>query len=62
LNKIFEPFFSTKGNDDGTGSGLSIGHRIIQNHGGRIEVESEVGSGSRFRIYLPLHASLGAKE
>jgi signal transduction histidine kinase len=55
LKKIFDPFFSTKGNGDGTGLGLSISYRIIQNHGGRIEVESEVGRGSRFRVILPSH-------
>jgi len=54
LGKIFEPFFSTKGNGDGTGLGLSISYRIIQNHGGRIEVESEAGRGSLFRVILPL--------
>ena len=53
LGKIFEPFFSTKGNGDGTGLGLSISYRIIQNHGGRIEVESAVDRGSLFRVVLP---------
>jgi signal transduction histidine kinase len=62
LKKIFEPFFSTKDNGAGTGLGLSISHRIIQNHGGRIEVESEVGRGSSFRIFLPLHAHTAVKE
>lgn len=62
LKKIFEPFFSTKGNGDGTGLGLSISHRIIQNHGGRIEVESEVGHGTHFRVFLPLHVRMAAKE
>jgi len=62
LGKIFEPFFSTKGNGDGTGLGLSISYRIVQNHGGRIEVESEVGRGSRFRVVLPLPKNSMAKE
>ena len=62
LGKIFEPFFSTKGNGDGTGLGLSISYRIIQNHGGRIEVESEVGRGSLFRVVLPLKKNSMAKE
>jgi signal transduction histidine kinase len=53
--KIFEPFFSTKENGDGTGLGLSISYRIIQNHGGRIEVESEVGKGTVFKVFLPLY-------
>lgn len=53
--KIFEPFFSTKENGDGTGLGLSISYRIIQNHGGRIEVESEFGKGTVFKVFLPLY-------
>jgi len=62
LEKVFEPFFSTKGYGDGTGLGLSISYRIVQNHGGRIEVESEVGRGSRFRVLLPLHKRPDLKE
>ena len=62
LKKIFDPFFSTKGNGHGTGLGLSISYRIIQNHGGRIEVESEVGHGSRFRIILPTPDRSAPKE
>ena len=53
LSRIFEPFFSTKGNGDGTGLGLSISYRIVQNHGGRIEVESLEGHGATFRVVLP---------
>ncbi|MEO5803465.1 MAG: ATP-binding protein [Verrucomicrobiota bacterium] len=53
LNRIFEPFFTTK--KKGTGLGLMIVQRIIREHGGRIELESNVGKGTMFRIWLPLH-------
>jgi signal transduction histidine kinase len=62
LNRIFEPFFSTKDNGGGTGLGLSISYRIIQNHGGRIETESTVGNGTIFRIYLPRYRPAGLAQ
>lgn len=54
LNKIFDPFFSTKPRDQGTGLGLFISKFIVQNHGGRIHVNSIPGNGTIFSIYLPL--------
>jgi signal transduction histidine kinase len=52
LDKVFDPFFTTRLEGEGTGLGLSISYMIVQNHGGRIEVESKVGEGSTFRVYL----------
>jgi signal transduction histidine kinase len=52
MSRIFEPFFTTK-KDKGTGLGLSISYRIIQDHGGRIEVESSEGQGTTFIVRLP---------
>ena len=54
LDKIFDPFFSTRLEGEGTGLGLSISYMIVQNHGGRIEVESKVGAGSTFRVVIPV--------
>jgi len=51
LPNIFRPFYTTKGN--GTGLGLSLARRIVESHSGKIEVSSEYGSGTQFRIYLP---------
>jgi len=53
LNKIFEPFYTTKDPGKGTGLGLSICYGIIQEHGGRMEVDSVVGQGTTFRVILP---------
>ena len=53
INRIFEPFYTTK--KQGTGLGLMIVQRIVRAHGGRIELESQVGRGTTFRIWLPLH-------
>ncbi len=54
INKVFDPFFTTKPVGKGTGLGLSISYQIIEKHHGKIEVNSEIGEGAEFVIYLPI--------
>ncbi|HEY7117145.1 MAG TPA: ATP-binding protein [Tepidisphaeraceae bacterium] len=53
VSRLFDPFFTTKPPGQGTGLGLSMSQRIVLDHGGRIEVESKAGEGSRFTVFLP---------
>ena len=53
-SRIFDPFYTTKGEKGGTGLGLSIANKIVINHRGRIEVSSEEGKGTTFRINLKI--------
>jgi signal transduction histidine kinase/DNA-binding response OmpR family regulator len=55
LERLFDPFFTTK--PDGTGLGLAVSKKIIDDHGGKIEVESQVGKGTQFKIFLPVQSS-----
>ncbi|HLS95096.1 MAG TPA: ATP-binding protein, partial [Sphingobacterium sp.] len=54
-DKIFEPFFTTKGVGEGTGLGMSIAYNTIARHHGKIEIDSEVGSGTTFKLVLPVN-------
>jgi len=62
LPHIFDPFFTTKGTGEGTGLGLSVSLGIVERHGGRIFVESEVGKGSVFTVCLPLSGERSAER
>jgi len=61
LNRLFEPFFTTKDTGEGTGLGLSISRRIVAAHGGRIEVASASGEGTRFSVHLPISREAAGK-
>jgi signal transduction histidine kinase len=54
VDKIFQPFFTTKPTGQGTGLGLSLSYDIIKAHGGEIKVETKEGEGSEFVVYLPI--------
>jgi len=57
IERLFEPFFTTKDIGEGTGLGLSIAYGIVHEHGGWIDVESRVGEGSIFTVFIPVESA-----
>jgi PAS domain S-box-containing protein len=62
IDRIFDPFFSTKPKGEGTGLGLSISHGLVRDHGGQIRVQSKIGQWTRFTIHLPVQTCLVSPE
>ncbi|MBT7469660.1 MAG: hypothetical protein HN692_04555, partial [Candidatus Cloacimonetes bacterium] len=56
LSNVFEPFYTTK--ENGTGLGLSLVYQIMEAHNGKIEVESEIGKGSKFTMIFPINGKM----
>jgi PAS domain S-box-containing protein len=62
IDRIFDPYFTTKDKGKGTGLGLAVVHGIVKRHGGEITVESRVGEGTRFRVFLPISGDEAAES